>query len=242
MMTEVEWMSCNEPALMLDVLKGRASDRKLRLFNFACIRRFWNHLPNDRLRESIEVSERHADGLASDAELGVAVTNANRARPRGSLARAAYDAAHYRQGNVDTYSMTTNVARAAAKLQVPEVPPTSISFFEGDRLVSQKIPMSPARTVWNKTRDAEYAAQCELLREIFGNPFRRVAFDRTLLPESVISLARIVYDQQAFDRMPEIADPLEKANCADTDILNHCRNGGNHVRGCWAIDLLISKQ
>jgi hypothetical protein len=28
---------------------------------------------------------------------------------------------------------------------------------------------------------------------------------------------------------------------ARADILAHCRRGGEHVRGCWAVDLLLGK-
>ena len=38
-----------------------------------------------------------------------------------------------------------------------------------------------------------------------------------------------------------LADALEDAGCADAQVLGHCRAGGEHVRGCWALDLLLDK-
>jgi hypothetical protein len=54
-------------------------------------------------------------------------------------------------------------------------------------------------------------------------------------------LAQAIYDEQAFDRLPILADALEEAGCTDADILNHCRSGGEHVRGCWVVDLVLGK-
>jgi hypothetical protein len=42
--------------------------------------------------------------------------------------------------------------------------------------------------------------------------------------------------------MPILADALEDAGCIETAMLNHCRDGGGHVRGCWAIDRLLGKE
>jgi hypothetical protein len=41
--------------------------------------------------------------------------------------------------------------------------------------------------------------------------------------------------------MPQLADALKEAGCDNNDILNHCRQPGKHVRGCWTIDLLLGK-
>ena len=54
-------------------------------------------------------------------------------------------------------------------------------------------------------------------------------------------LAQAIYDARAFDRMPQLADALEAAGCDNRDILDHCRSGGEHVRGCWVVDLLLGK-
>jgi hypothetical protein len=42
--------------------------------------------------------------------------------------------------------------------------------------------------------------------------------------------------------MPVLADALEEAGCRDADFLGHCRSGGEHVRGCWVVDLLLGKE
>ena len=81
----------------------------------------------------------------------------------------------------------------------------------------------------------------DLLRDIFGNPFRPVAFDPAWRTEAVVGLARGAYEDRAFDRLPALADALEDAGCADADILSHCRSAGSHVRGCWVVDLLLGK-
>jgi hypothetical protein len=88
----------------------------------------------------------------------------------------------------------------------------------------------------------ERAAQADLLRCIIGNPFHSITFDSARLTGKVIPLAQAIYDGRAFDRMPELADALERAGCDNAEILAHCRGPGPHVRGCWVVDLLLGKQ
>ena len=57
-----------------------------------------------------------------------------------------------------------------------------------------------------------------------------------------VNFARGIYDEEAFDRMPILADALEEAGCTDEAILNHLRSPGPHVRGCWALDLVLGKE
>jgi hypothetical protein len=58
----------------------------------------------------------------------------------------------------------------------------------------------------------------------------------------VLTLAQSIRDEQAFDRMPILADALEDAGCDNADILTHFRGDGPHVRVCWVVDLLQGKQ
>lgn len=78
-----------------------------------------------------------------------------------------------------------------------------------------------------------------LLCDIFGDRFQPVAFDPVWRTSDVLRLARGVYDERAFDRLPILADAIEEAGCANGDLLEHCRGPGPHVRGCWAVDLVL---
>jgi hypothetical protein len=89
--------------------------------------------------------------------------------------------------------------------------------------------------------DAVGEADVALLRDIFGNPFRPVAVDPSWRTSAAVALADGIYADRAFDRLPVLADALEDAGCDSGDVLAHCRSGGPHVRGCWAVDLLLGK-
>ena len=80
------------------------------------------------------------------------------------------------------------------------------------------------------------------LRDIFGNPFRKVKCNKKWLTSDVTALAKGIYAERAFDRMPILADALQDAGCNNDDILNHCRDAScDHVRGCWVVDLVLGK-
>jgi hypothetical protein len=87
----------------------------------------------------------------------------------------------------------------------------------------------------------EKALQCALLREVFGNPFRRFRISRRWLTPKVKQLCEQVYAESSFDQLRLLADALDQAGCTEADILRHCRNEGLHVKGCWAIDVLLGK-
>jgi hypothetical protein len=97
--------------------------------------------------------------------------------------------------------------------------------------------------------DRESAAQSNLLRCIFGNPFRPIALDSAWQTPAVVRLAQAVYDKRTLlignlkaSRLAGLADALEEAGCNDLDILSHLRDPGPHVRGCWPVDLLLGKE
>ena len=83
--------------------------------------------------------------------------------------------------------------------------------------------------------------QCSLLRDLFNNPFRPVAFDPNWRTSDVVSIARAMYESRDFSPMPILADALQDAGCEHADILDHCRGTGPHVRGCWVVDLVLGK-
>ena len=99
----------------------------------------------------------------------------------------------------------------------------------------------PAHEAWQRLCDADRADLADLLRDIFGNPFRPVVFDPRWQSETAVTLATGIYAERAFDRMPILADALEEAGCNNAAILTHCRGDGPHVRGCWVVDLILGK-
>jgi hypothetical protein len=79
-------------------------------------------------------------------------------------------------------------------------------------------------------------------REIFGNPFRPITVNPEWSTPTVLLVAQGIYDSRDFSAMPILADALQDAGCDSDDILNHFRDpNATHVRGCWALDLVLGK-
>jgi hypothetical protein len=96
---------------------------------------------------------------------------------------------------------------------------------------------------WSLGHPLTEKQQPGLLHDIFGPlPFRPVTLDSSWLTSTVTSLAQAIYDERAFDRMPILGDALEDAGCDNASMLEHCRSGGEHVRGCWVVDLVLGKE
>jgi hypothetical protein len=94
-------------------------------------------------------------------------------------------------------------------------------------------------------RDSPAMNAAALLRELFGNPFQPVTVDPAWLTwdrGTVLCLARTIAEHGDFAVLPVLADALEEAGCASAPLLNHCRGPFDHVRGCWAVDLLLGKE
>src|SRR5262249_36345600 len=71
-MTEAAWLGCTELGTMLFDLRGRLSDRRLRLFAVGCSRRIWHLLTDQRSRQAVQAVERFADGECGIEEVEVA--------------------------------------------------------------------------------------------------------------------------------------------------------------------------
>jgi hypothetical protein len=216
--TEAEWLACDDPAPMLESLRG-ASSRKLRLFAVACCRRLWEHLADDRTRRAVETAEAFADGGATRADLGAALRSARQAR---------HDAQQdwVRTGHPD-YG-PTYVARVAAEAAEDACAPRPIHAAIG------AVQGCPPAAAGGRNRGAgrrrEKVALASLLRDVLGNPARRVCFPRAWRTEAAVALARVAYESRDFTPMPILADALQDAGCDNADILSHCRCEGVHLR------------
>ncbi|HZY89356.1 MAG TPA: hypothetical protein VFE78_31325 [Gemmataceae bacterium] len=87
--------------------------------------------------------------------------------------------------------------------------------------------------------------ECSLLRDLFPCFLGPVMIASSLRAGNDCTpsrLAQAIYNERAFDLLPVLADALEDAGCTDADILGHLRGPGPHVRGCWAVDLVLGKE
>jgi len=229
-MTEAEWLTGADPTPMLEYLRGRSNSRKLRLFACASCRRIWHMLTDERSKLAVEQSERYCDGAASRDDLVAARSRATdvldswgHRSPTGPeyFCYAATQAARLTARPTDKRTVLWNDVRASVDFSI-----TAECIGKLSRLITPEV----------------LAPRSALLRDIFGNPFRPVAVDPSWLTGNVISLATAIYDDRAFDRLPILADALEDAGCDNEEILNHCRQPGEHVRGCWAVDLVLGRR
>jgi hypothetical protein len=213
--TEAEWLACTDPQKMLEFLRGRASDRKLRLFACA-FGRAVRGSEHQLSPSTVAVAERYVDGLASEQDLASEGRRwASSPEEMGPVAPSAYAGAW---GAVDSLTRYERLWRHD---------PDSYSCIPADAVLRRSA---------------------LLLRDIFGNPFRPVALNPSWQTPQVVALAQAAYDERELPsghldvlRLAVLADALEEAGCADADLLAHLRSGGGHLRGCWAVDLLLGK-
>lgn len=195
----------------------------MRLCAVACCRRIWDLLDDPTLRQTVELAEAYADGLCTVQVLDEAAGEASLCMEREDITtqqEAAYNAA------------------VCAALRDPFDDRGDPDGNFAARAASDVVDATNNRVV-------ERALQCGLILDIFANPYRSVKIDPPWLTwnsSTVPKIAQAIYDDRAFDRMPILADALEDAGCDNADILNHCRSGSEHVRGCWVLDLLLNKQ
>ena len=222
-MTDTDWQAATDPTPMLEYLRGKASDRKLRLFAVACCRRVGDYLEGAGVRHALEMAERFAEGLTSRVQLREALASAleGSASPSGaSPAAYASQAARY-AGDSSAWRAAEGAARLA------------------------QLAACPARRVARGERELARRGQAELLRDVFGNPFRpRTGIERAVRAwdgGAVGKIAAAIYDGRHFQELPILADALEDAGCTSVEILAHCRTGEEHVRGCWAVDCILGK-
>jgi hypothetical protein len=231
--TEKEWLAATDPAPMLAFLRGRVSERKFRLFSVACCRRLGPLLKDTRVTTALDMAEQHADGTATQAELDAALrgaAQAQRAQRRKALlfaCAAVMDACG--PGGLG----------AAEKVAWAEAAATDSRVTYGDYV--------------RRTRPDLYASLAEQLREVIGNPLLPLS----PLPPAVLAwkdrtvprLAQAAYDDRRLPdgtldpaRLGIMADALLDAGCTDEDLMAHLRSDGAHVRGCFAVDIVMGRQ
>jgi hypothetical protein len=237
--TSDEWLSCRDPLDMVNAATDRLSDRRLRLLLVACCRRLPGLLKDPRLPDALDAAERFTDGACGEEELRRAGAAGFESHTKGAVA----------------------VALACSKPDYLRSLPWAGSFGgryrRGSFAVLRGIDAAAEAAPGDgETRAlalaAEKAEQCRLVREVVGDlgPPPRIeptwlAWGGGLIPR----LAEAAYRERQLpsghldkDRLAVLADALEEAGCPqDHELLLHLRRPGTHVRGCFALDLLLIK-
>jgi len=250
-MTEAEWLACTDPHAMQTLLSGQTNWRKRALFACAYCERLANPFNHRCKAEILPQVEAAADGLLpmSDYRKWKDEVTAERLRlaelvapiPREYLGGEDY---------LEEQELTPELEATHAIMEAlywcvcfPDLMPYGLDqtldewrhwAFTLKTIATRDVPRERVQELLRE----EEVAQATLFRDIFTYPFRPVAFDPVWCTSDVLLLARGIYEEKAFDRMPILADALQEADCDNADILAHCRNEGPHVRGCWVIDLL----
>jgi hypothetical protein len=239
--TEAEWQSSTDfwpmHAHLWEVARHRP--RKYRLVAYGICRRLYQNHPTEQIHHLLDQVEAYADD--PQARELVRVTFEGTVDALGdeqSVLLAACDPSH----PYDRYD-SNEVARVVTFAQ-------DRAYYRW--LAEHPEPIEDDEAWEAETRhlgDEAKAIGAQVLREVFGNPFRSVLFDRNWLTPAVLSLAWAAYDDRhqpgghlKSDRLAILSDALVEAGCTDTDILGHLRSPGPHFRGCWPLDRLLEKE
>jgi hypothetical protein len=220
-MTEAEWFAGIDPDTKLSYFGPRGTDRKLRLLAV-----FWCR----QMEEIFITSKPHHHSVKKDRKKAHrnVVSTAERYAD-GEATKSELNKAYW---NADRFLF------ADCEKRFGDVASAERSSLVCVHFSVNNMSLASDRR-WLQTRVQEQAAA---LHEIFGNLFRQTAFDPAWRTSDVMALAKGIYHDRAFDRMPILADALQDAGCENTDILNHLRDpNATHVRGCWALDLVLEK-
>jgi hypothetical protein len=224
-MTESEWQASTNPEPLLLFLKGKVTERKLRLVACASCRRIW-HLLDAWMQDAIEGAEQHFDGSVSQSAANFA------AAQQAALVRTEpYSARHIAAGILG---------------QMLGAPGWAVAWNTVSEVRRAMRASSPAGTY----EETKY--QAAVTKDIFGNPFRPVTIDPAWLAwreGTVARLAQGAYDELASPgghldvaRLAILADALEECGCGDPHVLEHLRGPVPHVRGCHVLDAILGRK
>lgn len=243
-MNEQLWLTGTDPLrLLADLYPMRSHNsaqpqaRQSRLYLLACARKQWARLP-PVFRAMVWLGEVYADEPREYRPIFDAVTPLTE-RLMGEnvtwedVQSAQHDLLAAEEGVPELADAWRATTAATAPTAAPPAPPLALGGVA--RLIHLSFERLTPPYQWVPTD----LHDVDLLRDVFGNPCRRVPFSAAWRTADVTAFAQSMYDRREFSGMPIFADALQDAGCNDLDILGHCRSGGPHARGCWVLDPLL---
>lgn len=239
-LTETEWQTATHLFGMASGLPDSASRRKLRLLACAAVRTVWDFVTDDRARKALLAAELFADGNLTPEDLERTYRSAFEwvcalSAGMGSFNQNDLD----RNPDLQVRFREITACFSATEAAAPE-PPAELTIDSAAGL-NESYWNAHLQVLGGAHNQVDIDRHVAVYRDLFGNPYRPVAFDQECQTPEIQSLANRIYTEWAFDRMPELAVLLEEAGCREPAVLEHCRNQGEHFRGCWVIDLLTGR-
>jgi hypothetical protein len=255
--TEAEWLVSADPRAVIRQA-GELTQRQATLFACFCCRHIWDLLTNERSRSAVEIAEAFAEGQASESEVEGAYAKLHRVREEDSRRKRPVGSPHTAEMAALRASMTVIYCTLGpSRVQTPPnhlalnvvlnaciASAWSIVLGPEEQLAedAESTTLLPSRRA---AYDATRAVLLTAFRDIVRNPFRPkpdlepaiVCWNAGTVP----TLAKVIYDQRRFSDLPILADALEEGGCDLAEVLNHCRQPGDHVRGCWVLDLILGR-
>jgi hypothetical protein len=251
LVTEDQWLAATDPEPLLDHLRRKASDRKLRLFAIACCRRVDELLANTPGLTALEFAELHVDQGVVRRKGRPALEKQARRASREAINKQVIEFPMVAErGKCPDIACALSAAAATINTDPQNAAGNAYGYAcyaaAWDELVRCGSEISHSDSdIYRTFQRSELAQQAILFRDIFSNPFRPIAAAQSWLKGNdgaAVKVAASLYNEGAFDRLPLLADALEDTGCTDAELLGHLRAPGPHVRGCWAVDLVLGKE
>jgi hypothetical protein len=244
-MIEAEWLACNDPKPMLALVRGKVSERKLRLFAVACCRNIWDLLRDKRCRLAVEVAERFADGQATLEELTAAHADCEKAWQQCTRVNASgfldvgYLAAQCAKNVVydpQAVIKTKGVGRPPKGKEIEPVFPRDLyPGYAADSAASARAAEQGARQ--EMIVQKEKIVQARLVRDICGNAYQPYTGSSRWSP-AVVRLAKAHY----ADGNSTTALSKALAEAGHKDLAEHFTEQPAHPKGCWVVDVILGKE
>ncbi len=249
-MTEDEWARFNDLRETLESLRRRASSRKFRLYLCGGCRQLVHLFYSPESLAAVEVAERFVDGQADQQELQLAEGLAE-------VPKFGYDLEEWFWGaHPDEDRMGVVFPRLVELGALHES-----ALHGGEWRVNEAVKWrlcaaadlaeacaarNPAECRWDWAMSRVEWPGRWLVDCVFGDASRSLHLSPSLRTPVVVALAQAAYEDRlppqghlAADRLAVLADALLDAGCDDEGLLGHLRGEGPHVRGCWAVDLVL---
>jgi hypothetical protein len=210
--TDATWLASHDPEPMIFYLRGKASDRKYRLFTCACVRRIWPLLVGPGFRQVVLLAEAHADGLEPWVKVKAKAADVYRPfyhNTTWSTEQRIASLLHQQVAGESAWAGAWNVV-------------SDVRFFGKNAALPD----------WAH----EGRRQADLVRHVFANPFR--AYFSGRWSSIAIQLAEALYagENCAF----ALHDALLEAG--HPELAEHFAKEQSHPKGCWVLDLLLGKE